>query len=347
MRLKVEIQKQLRSFRLEAALEAGDGTLGLLGASGCGKSMTLKCIAGIETPDEGHIELDGVTLYDSAKKIDLPPQQRRVGYLFQHYALFPNMTVRQNILCGLHREKDRAARDQPLREVVARRRLEGPEKSRPAQLSGGQQQRVALARILVNRPRLLLLDEPFSALDTHLRERLQAQLRELLAQYTGPSLLVTHNREEAYGLCGEIALMDAGRIVTQQETRALFADPGSVAAAAMTGCKNISPARRVGEHTLYAQDWGVTLQTALPLRAELCAVGVRAHAFCPSAQENSFPVTVESTLEEPFEQTVVFRYQGQTAESLPLWWRTAKDTPVGEGLRLGVAPRDVLPLYPE
>ena len=211
MSLRIDIHKQLGDFSLDVALEAspnGPELLGLLGASGCGKSLTLKCIAGIERPDRGKITLDGQVLFDSDQGIDLPPQKRRVGYLFQNYALFPNMTVAQNILCGLRWQKDKAARRESLAHMVSLLRLEGLEHRRPHQLSGGQAQRVALGRILVNRPRLLLLDEPFSALDSHLRDRLQLELRELLAGCGLPALLVTHSRDEAYHLCHRIAALD-------------------------------------------------------------------------------------------------------------------------------------------
>ena len=144
MSLIVDIKKRLGSFSLSAQLEAGEGVTGILGSSGCGKSMTLKCIAGIERPDSGHIELDGVVLYDSRKRIDLHPQQRRVGYLFQNYALFPNMTLRQNILCGLRNQPDKAQRVKEADEMIAMMGLQGLEKHRPYQLSGGQQQRAAL-----------------------------------------------------------------------------------------------------------------------------------------------------------------------------------------------------------
>ena len=153
MALSVDIEKKLGNFHLKVKFEAENEVLALLGASGCGKSMTLKCIAGIERPDQGRIILDGVTLFDAEKKIDLPPQKRKVGYLFQQYALFPNMTVEQNIACGV-RGKER--KTQIVAEMLRLMELEGMEKKRPHQLSGGQQQRVALARILVNEPEVLL-----------------------------------------------------------------------------------------------------------------------------------------------------------------------------------------------
>ena len=224
MSLKVDIRKNLGSFSLNvkfATEENAPAVLGLLGASGCGKSLTLKCIAGIETPDRGRIVLDGVTLFDSEKKIDLPPQKRQVGYLFQNYALFPNMTVRQNILCGLCREKDKAAKEEEVCRVVRMLQLDGLESRRPCQLSGGQQQRVALARILVNKPKLLMLDEPFSALDSHLRDKLQMELRGLLADFGRDVLLVTHSRDEAYHLCSRVAVLESGRLLAVKPTKEL------------------------------------------------------------------------------------------------------------------------------
>ena len=197
MSLLVNIEKRLGDFVLRTAFETDGGITGLLGASGCGKSMTLKCIAGIETPDRGRIVLDGVALFDAERRINLPPQRRQVGYLFQHYALFPNMTVRGNILCGLHGERDKQKRERALREVIGLLSLQGLENHRPSQLSGGQAQRTALARILVGSPRLLMLDEPFSALDSHLRDQLQWQLKKLLADFGRDVLLVTHSRDEA------------------------------------------------------------------------------------------------------------------------------------------------------
>ena len=342
MSLFVDVEKALPNFTLRVTLESEGGVLGILGASGCGKSMTLKCIAGVIQPDRGRIVLDGETLFDSEARIDLPPQKRQVGYLFQNYALFPNMTVEQNILCPLRGNPDRRAL---LRNAVELLQLEGLEKRRPHQLSGGQQQRAALARILVTRPRLLLLDEPFSALDSHLRDRLQVEMKQLLSSFDGQALLVTHSRDEAYHLSAAISVMDGGRILTTRETHALFADPGSVPAALLTGCKNVAPgAARVDEHMVDVPGWGVRLTTALPVREDVAAVAVRAHHFSPEEPRNRFPVTSLPAIEEPFEEVRQFRYAGQDPEIPPLWYRRPKDR--GEFTALGVPPEAVLPLYP-
>ena len=346
MSLIVDIRKRLGNFTLEAAFEAEDGITGILGPSGCGKSMTLKCIAGVEKPDAGHIELDGVTLFDAARKIDLPPQRRQLGYLFQNYALFPNMTVRQNILCGLHRENSREVREERVREIVRLLRLEGLEEHRPAQLSGGQAQRAALARILVSEPKLLMLDEPFSALDGHLRDSLKLELRDLLKGFGREVLLVTHGRDEAYDLCGRIAVMDAGRLLTLKPTKALFADPGSVEAALLTGCKNIAAARKTGPYEVEVPDWGVRLQTAREVREDLKAIGIRAHYFSPAARQNRMRVRYAEEMEEPFELILQFRTAGQSPDSPSIWWRLPKDKrPQVFPEEIGINPVNILLLY--
>lgn len=346
MSLQVEICKKLGDFTLDAAFETSGGVLGMLGASGCGKSITLKCIAGIETPDRGRIVLDGVTLFDSEQKINLPPQKRQVGYLFQNYALFPNMTVRQNILCGLCREKDKARRQTELERVLELLQLQGLEQHRPAQLSGGQQQRVALARILVNKPRLLMLDEPFSALDSHLREKLQLQMREMLAGFGCDVLMVTHSRDEAYHMCRRVAVMDSGRLLAVKDTKELFADPGSIRAAMLTGCKNIAAARKAGEYEVDVPEWGVRLQTAQPVGDGIKAVGIRAHYFNGKAAANRYSAEYLGEMEEPFEWIVQFRYKGQAPGAAPLWWRMPKDRrPQQFPACFGVAPANVMLLY--
>ena len=184
-RLDVEIQKQLKRFRLDVKLQAGGGCLGILGPSGCGKSMTLKSIAGIVTPDEGLISIQKGTeqriLFDKSQKVNIKPQKRRIGYLFQNYALFPNMTVQENIAAGL----DGDVKNPKVGEMIGRFGLSGLEKQYPGQLSGGQQQRTALARILAYEPDALLLDEPFSAMDAYLKERLRLELKKTSRRPSG------------------------------------------------------------------------------------------------------------------------------------------------------------------
>ena len=180
MSLKVNIKKRLGNFNLDVAFETERGVFAILGASGCGKSMTLKCIAGIETPDEGRIELNGRVLYDSAKKINLTPQKRRVGYMFQDYALFPNMTVEQNIKAGMGKHPE----EEKVRSYINRFRLEGMEKHYPAQLSGGQKQRLSIARVFLKNPPILIFDEATSALDNESEKVVQDSLEKLAKNRT-------------------------------------------------------------------------------------------------------------------------------------------------------------------
>ncbi len=346
MSLDVNIKMRLGSFKLDVAFTSDKGVIGLLGASGCGKTLTLKCISGIITPDEGRIILNGVTLFDSKKHISLPPQKRRVGYLFQNYALFPNMTVEQNIACGLYHEKDRKIRGRVVEEVIDKMRLVGLEKQHPSQLSGGQQQRVALARILVGQPEILLLDEPFSALDSHLKDQLLIELQHILKTFKGDTLLVTHSRDEAYKLCNTLAVVDNGQLMRMASTKEVFADPVTKAAAVLTGCKNIVGAKKAGTYLVEVPAWGVTLKTASRVGDTLCAIGVRAHYFRTNTPENAYEVHVIEMIEEPFEWTAKFRYASQSVGSEPVWWQVTKDGKEMElpGM-LGVAPQDVILLY--
>ena len=212
MSLSVDIEKKLGAFHLRSQFEAPDETMALLGASGCGKSMTLKCIAGIVTPDRGRIVLGGRVLFDSEKKINLPPQQRRVGYLFQQYALFPNMSVEQNILCGI-RSGDKAEKRRVLVEKIRMFRLEGLEKKHPAQLSSGQQQRVALARTLTQDPKIILADEPVAALDPVTAKQVMQDFVHINKDMGITILLNIHHVELALEYADRIIGIRVGRIV--------------------------------------------------------------------------------------------------------------------------------------
>ena len=186
--------------------------LGLVGNSGCGKSLALRCIAGIEKPDRGRIVLDGVTLFDSEKHVNLTPQKRHTGLMFQNYALFPNMTVRQNIRSGTLRDKQtEQERDRKVSDIMDSFGLSALAQHFPSQLSGGQQQRTALARILVSEPRILMLDEPFSALDSELKFHMEAEVRDVIRHFGKTAILVSHDKGEAYRLSDRIVVMHDGR----------------------------------------------------------------------------------------------------------------------------------------
>ena len=276
MPLNVQIKKRYGDFSLDVDFSAEPGeALALLGASGCGKSTTLKCIAGIHRPDWGRVELDGEVLFDSEKKIDLPPQKRRIGYLFQQYALFPNMTVEQNIIACLSR-LDRNKRRERARELIALFRLESAEGLRPAQLSGGQQQRTALARILASEPRAILLDEPLAALDSFLRGQLEPELRDVLARFGGPAVWVSHDRGEVYRNCQRVCVLTNGTSAPACGVKELMAAPRTVSAARLSGCGNYAPVRpgpRAG--TVDIPAWKLTLEAAAPWRDGTSTLGIR------------------------------------------------------------------------
>ena len=218
MGLYVNITKRLNQFDLRVELDLNNGLTGLMGASGSGKSMTLKAIAGIEVPDSGRIVLDGKVLFDSEAKVNLPPQERKVGYLFQSYALFPNMNVLENILCGLQAKGlAEAEAEQKAQVLIEKFKLQGLENSYPRQLSGGQKQRVALARLLAAEPDVILLDEPFSALDEDLKDELQLELQRTIAEFGGVALLVSHNRNEIKKLCNEAYVIKQGQVAKASE----------------------------------------------------------------------------------------------------------------------------------
>ena len=306
--LVVDVQKQLSGFTLGVSLIAVEETLGLLGASGAGKSMLLRCIAGLETPTQGRIVLNGRVLFDSKQGINLPSRDRRIGFLFQNYALFPHLNVAQNVAFGLQ-HLSKSERDRRVNEQLASVQLQGLENRYPQQLSGGQQQRVALARALAIQPEALLLDEPFSALDTHLRSQLEKQLIETLATYPGVSLFVTHNLEEAYRVCKNILVLSEGKTAAYGPKADIFERPPTLAVAQLTGCKNFSRAR-ISSDMVEALDWGCSLHVIEPVPSHLTYIGIRAHQLTfpnNTNQENTFPCWVVETSETPHRVTLYLK----------------------------------------
>ena len=221
MSLQVEIEKKLNDKVLSVSFdtEGKQGITGILGASGCGKSMTLKCIAGIETPDRGKIVLNGRVLFDSGKKINLRVQDRHVGYLFQNYALFPNMTVEKNIAAGFQYRPGQKMSAEEIKKQTADYmellHVTELKSSYPGKLSGGQQQRVMIARAMISNPRLLILDEPTTGVDATSTKALYDTLYEINTKYKTTIFMITHGRLQDCKGCDRILRMDEGRIEEQ------------------------------------------------------------------------------------------------------------------------------------
>ena len=218
MRIEVAIRKTLRSharqFHLDVTFTCRDEVSVMFGPSGSGKSVTLKAIAGLEHPDQGRIAVDGRVLFDSAAGINVPARDRSIGYLFQDYALFPHMTVEENIAFPLRRWWHRswpAQTRKRVSDIIAMFELGELEKSYPSQISGGQRQRVALARALIRKPAVLLLDEPFAALDPLLRIRMRQELLNTQALFAVPMLVITHDPQDVAALAHSVVILNRGR----------------------------------------------------------------------------------------------------------------------------------------
>lgn len=311
--LEVNLERTLENFTLRIALGARNGAVGLLGPSGSGKSMTLRMIAGVSTPDRGRIVLNGRVLFDSAAGRSVPAASRRIGVVFQDYALFPHLTVVENVGFGLARMPKDQRRARIWKQLESMGIVELAHRF-PRQISGGQRQRVAIARCMAMEPDALLLDEPFAALDPHLRRRTEEQLRATLAGFSGPVVFVTHDMEEAFRFCSELQVLDSGRVIASGPKHKLFEWPRTVAAARLTGCKNIVPARPAGNHCVEVEAWQCRLQTASQMPEALTHVGFRSHQMVfqkPADTENTFPCWLVTTSEAPHEMTLYLRMHGE------------------------------------
>ncbi|MEG0272190.1 MAG: ATP-binding cassette domain-containing protein [Hydrogenoanaerobacterium sp.] len=347
MSLYVEIRKKLGAFNLEMQFSAENEILALLGASGAGKSVALRCIAGIMTPDEGRIVADGQVLYDSTAGINLPPQQRKVGYLFQQYALFPNMTVRQNIAVAI---RDKAKKNILTDEQLRAFHLEAEAEKHPFQLSGGQQQRTALARILASEPALLLLDEPFSALDNYLKFQMEQEISSVLAGFNGTVLWVTHNRGEAWRNCPRVCVVNNGKSTGSQFMTALFDNPETISAAQLTGCKNYTDAVPCGEGVRLPA-WNITLCCNRTVPASTTSIGIRIHhiIFADEAAVNSMQCVVTRVIDDVF-STVLLLRPINAVEDAPLLRMEAKKEawaaqPDKKHVTVAIAPNKILLLH--
>lgn len=305
--LSVKINKNLNTLNLNVNFKCESGILGFLGASGSGKSFTLRSIAGLEEPSKGEIIINDKTYYNSSKKVNLHPQKRNVGYLFQNYALFPNMKVKDNISIGLLK-MDKSEKNKLISQYIDHFSLNGLENKFPWQLSGGEQQRVALARALITSPEILLLDEPFSALDHHLRLNMEKELKILLKSYKGQVIFVTHDISEAYRICDNIIVYDKGNALECRDKNLLFKYPSNIAEAIITGCKNISAAKKIDTNTIFATDWNIKLKVKGTVPDSVNHIGIRAHYIkhCneKTKDTNTFPFVVNNIIENPFDYNI-------------------------------------------
>ncbi len=326
MAIFCDIKKKLGNFTLQVSFDIKEETVALMGASGCGKSMTLRCIAGIMKPDSGKIIINGLTVYDSEKKIDLPPQKRRVGYMFQDYALFPNMTVEQNILSVLGKNR----RDE-LTEYAKSYHLTNLLKHYPKQLSGGQKQRCALARMMAAEPEIILLDEPFSALDSYLRWQMEQEITAVLKQTQRSVLFVSHDRDEVFRVSDRVVIIHKGISEAIAEKHKLYRQPVTYVDALLTGCKNICGAE-IKDGMLIAKDFGITLnyqkEDMQETEKNIRYIGIRSNHIQPAHQYDSdapafvSAYSVEQMIENVFTCVLMVRLPGSETA---LRWEMQKD----------------------
>ena len=317
--LELNIKKKLNNFTLDIECKLNSNRIGILGGSGAGKSMILKMLAGIEKPDKGYIKLDDRLLFDSEKKTDIKPKDRHIGYCFQNYALFPNLTVYENIVIGLSKS-ERADVDKFLEKFE----LTKIKDSKPNKISGGQAARVAMARILIRKPKVLLFDEAFSALDIYLRDHIQEEIAQILEDFEGSAIFVSHSRDELYRLCDSMMVIDSGKISNLGNTKEIFKFPKTKTAAILTGCKNISDIRYISDNTIEAIDWGINFEFSKELPKDINAIGIRAHEFVPVWEEsgnNLIEFKLKSRAKLPFEDN----YYLYTNGSSDITWLVQKD----------------------
>ena len=348
MSLSLDIRKRYPGFTLDIRLEAGEERVALLGASGCGKSCTLRCIAGVETPDEGRIAVNGTTFFDSAARIDLTPQQRKCALLFQNYQLFPNLTVADNVRAGMDPALPAGRQREDARRYLSIFGMADFADRYPAGLSGGQQQRVALARMIAAKPGIYLLDEPFSALDSYLKSALEQNMLDLFSVAGRTVLYVSHDIDEACRLCERICVLHDGHVEEEGPVAEVVGRPRTLAALRLTGCKNTSRARKVGEQRVEAVDWGMTFDVGRPVPDDVAYLGVRASYFHidrarPAGEHgrNSFDLHVARVSDARFERLVLLDPPRADARTRLQWKINLVDADAAALPHEG----DVLPLH--
>lgn len=308
-RIDIDIRKKLNNFDLNINIHSSAKKIGILGESGAGKSMTLKCIAGIEECDTGFICIDGIKLYDPDGKINLKPQDRHAGYMFQNYALFPTMTVYENVEAGTFKNNPE------IKNILNKFNISELSNVYPDKLSGGQKQRVALARILIGKPRIIMLDEPFSALDNTLKDRMQQELSTYLEEYDGIVIMVSHNRDEIYRFSDEIFVIKDGNIIESGKTGDIFLKPRKKETARLTGCKNITEIERLNDNNAVAPKWNLNIRTEHAIPEYSGYIGYRAHDFAPKGEKgqveeyNTINVLPRNIAHLPFETNLYYEIE--------------------------------------
>ncbi len=320
MSVDINIKKDLGNFKLDIEWKSESKRIGILGASGSGKSLTLKSIAGIETPDDGFIKTDGRVLFDKGKKINIIPQKRKTGYMFQSLALFENMSVEKNIKAGAGKYADEKTRD-----IMDKFGLADKASLFPSQLSQGQKQRTALARIIASEPDTILLDEPFSSLDRHIRDEVQTSLIDMLKNFKGTVITVSHSFDEIYALCDELIVIDKGRVCACGKTEDIFSKPPNRVSAMLTGWENIAFAES-REDCIYIPDWDIKL----PLyKKDVSYAAIRSNSFSLTDKGDMlcFCVGEHYIKRGPFDCTVYFKPSEKTLKKMCFKLPSYEDIP--------------------
>ena len=348
---------------ISLTLEQGEA-LAIIGSSGSGKTTLLRCLNFLERPDTGVIKVNGETMWDAAdpatqRESEVRKKRLHFGLVFQSFNLFPQYTALKNVTLA----RELLAQEQPDfkqnkkqileeiqadgRELLAKMGLSERANHYPSQLSGGQQQRVALARILASQPKALLLDEPFSALDSYLKYQLELELAETLGGFPGTVLWVSHDRGEVFRNCRRVCVIDRGRSQPVTTLGELFRSPGTEAAARLSGCKNYADARP-REDAVFLPDWGLTLSCGRPVPEGVCRIGIRAHhvQLAGPGAENAFSCTAVKVVEDVFSTIVLLRPEGAAPEAPLLRMELDKDNwqavPDKDRLTVSVPPEAIL-----
>ena len=316
MSIKLNITKNLGTFSMNINIETKSKRIGILGQSGMGKSMCLKMISGLETPDNGEIYIDEKCVFSSTQNINIPPQNRKTGYMFQNYALFPNITVEKNIAIAIQGNK--SEKKEITSKIIEKFSLLGLEKKYPSQLSGGQQQRVSLARIFAYNPEMILLDEPFSALDKFLKENLIEEMKKYIDGYDGTIILVSHNTEEIFALCDYVYIIHDGNVVDCGKTDEIFKKPKSIYTAQLSGCRNLWEGILNENDKIYIDALNKEITISEKINYENAVIGIHENDIEINKNgENTVSAVLADIRKGMFQNTYIFKCQNTNIYAVP------------------------------